>query len=44
MKTVAKLVIMSLVIVPVALLTGCCNKSNDGNHRLEKMRMEKGGK
>ncbi len=48
MKNVARVVVLSLMVLPVAMLVGCgpkrCNSEPVMEHRLEKMKREIGGK
>ena len=46
MKTIAKLVVLSLVLAPLALVAGCGKKCCDHHHkhRYENMNKECGGK
>jgi len=48
MKKVTKLVVFSLILVPIAFLGGCAKKCGGGeptmHHKVEKMKKEYGGK
>ena len=46
MKTVAKMVVLSLILGPVAFLAGCGKRCGEPvmQHRVEKMKYETGGK
>lgn len=48
MKKVAKLVVLSLILAPVAFLGGCAKKCGSSeptmHHKVEKMKKEYGGK